>query len=54
LIPVLVDGAAVPERDDLPEDVSSIAYRNGVEIREDPYFRDDVQRLIAGVDRIVS
>lgn len=46
VIPVLVGGAKMPERDDLPLPMKDLQYRNPYPIREDPTFNSDVQRLI--------
>ncbi len=46
VVPVLVRGAAMPDEDDLPASLKSLAFRNGMEIRGDPYFHSDVDRLL--------
>lgn len=51
VIPVLVAGAAIPNADELPEELRDLAYRNGVPIRPDPDFHKDVDRLIAGLEQ---
>lgn len=50
VIPILVRGAAMPAEGDLPEKLCDLAYRNGISVRADPDFHQDVSRLIAGVD----
>jgi hypothetical protein len=45
IIPVLIDGAAMPAPSDLPTSLRGLAYRNGVVIRDDPDFHADFQRL---------
>ncbi len=54
VIPVLVDGAQVPREEEMPDDISALAFRNGLSVREDPHFHDDVDRLIEGLDRILE
>jgi len=49
VIPVLVQGALVPEEELLPESLRPLAYRNGVHVRPDPDFNVDLERLIRGM-----
>jgi hypothetical protein len=49
VVPLLVDGAVMPEATTLPEDIRDFAYRNAVSIRPDPDFANDVDRLIRGI-----
>ena len=53
VIPVLVDGAMMPESTVLPEDVKSLARRNAVEITHRA-FNSDADRLVELLDRILS
>lgn len=46
VIPVLVNGAAMPKPNQLPESIADLALRNGVEIRSDPDFQNAMQRLL--------
>lgn len=46
IIPVLVGGAIMPAEDDLPPSLRQLAYRNGVQIRPDPDFKNDTKRLL--------
>lgn len=46
VVPVLVDGAAIPNADKLPESLAELAFRNGTQVRYDPDFHADVDRLI--------
>ena len=48
VIPVLVQGARMPSRHELPEDLKPLADRNALEITE-PDFRNDVLRLIEAI-----
>ena len=50
VVPVLVDGAKMPRKNDLPEDLSELAYRNGIAIGDDPDFHKDVDRLIEQIN----
>ncbi len=45
IIPVLVDGAVMPDPDGLPSDVRDLAFRNGVEVRA-TRFDDDMAHVI--------
>jgi hypothetical protein len=47
VVPLLVDGASMPRADDLPEDLKPLARRNGIEIRHDPDFHNDMTRLLS-------
>jgi formylglycine-generating enzyme required for sulfatase activity len=47
IIPVLLDGAEMPEIEDLPTSLRELASKNASVIRDDPDFDHDVERLIA-------
>jgi formylglycine-generating enzyme required for sulfatase activity len=47
VIPVLVQGAKIPEAERLPASMQSLSYRNGIVVRPDPDFHKDMDRLIA-------
>ena len=49
VIPVLVQGAQMPQATDLPEDLKRLASRNALEI-SDTRFRSDVDRLIEALE----
>lgn len=51
VIPVLVGGAVMPHRGELPESLAKLARRNGLSVRHDS-FRSDVARLVAAIERI--
>jgi hypothetical protein len=53
LIPVLVSGARMPKREDLPPEVDTIARRNALELSE-MRWRYDVGRLNETLDRLLS
>jgi TIR domain len=54
VIPVLVRKAAIPSEDELPASLKSLAYRNGIQIRPDPDFNGDMDRLIKGIEPHLS
>ncbi len=45
-MPVLVRGAAMPSALDLPDDLQRLARRNGISVRADPDFHNDMTALI--------
>ena len=53
VIPILVEGAVMPGRDDLPESLAGLARRNALLIRHDS-FRSDAGRLVAAIERILA
>lgn len=50
IIPVLVQGAAMPDPEQLPDSLRPLAYRHAVPVRHDPDFHQDVGRLIRGIE----
>ena len=52
VIPVLVDGARMPARSELPEALASLSSRQGMTLRHES-FSSDVGRLIAAIDKRV-
>ncbi len=46
VIPVLVNEATMPEEAQLPLSLHPLRYRNAVTVRSNPYFTDDMARLI--------
>ena len=54
VIPVLVRKASMPLEEDLPPSLKSLAYRNGIQIRPDPDFSSDMDRLIKGIEPHLS
>jgi len=52
-IPVLVSGARMPNREDLPPEVRAITRRNALELG-DQRWRDDVRRLISTLDELLA
>lgn len=49
IIPVLVRGADMPAADDLPEELKPLTLQNGLPVRPDPDFNNDMTRLISGI-----
>jgi hypothetical protein len=54
IIPLFVLRATMPEETNLPPSLHPLIYRNGTEIRPDPDFSNDMQRLIAAIRRVVG
>ncbi|HYL77195.1 MAG TPA: toll/interleukin-1 receptor domain-containing protein [Bryobacteraceae bacterium] len=52
VIPALVDGAAMPQANQLPPDLASLARRNAIEI-SNAMFRPSVERLIGTLEETV-
>ena len=50
VIPVLVRKASIPAEEELPPSLKSLAYRNGIQVRPDPDFHGDMDRLIKGIE----
>jgi hypothetical protein len=53
VIPVLVDGASMPQEHDLPDDLQSLSRRNALEI-SDKRWSYDVQQLIKAIERTLK
>jgi|KBSSwiStaDraftv2_1062776.scaffolds.fasta_scaffold279391_1 hypothetical protein len=49
IIPLLVDGATIPDAYRLPGPLQGLASRNAIEIRPDPDFHRDISRLISAI-----
>jgi hypothetical protein len=49
VIPVLVQGASLPQEEELPASLRELAYRNATAVRADPDFHADITRLIDGI-----
>jgi hypothetical protein len=52
VIPILVEGAAMPRRQQLPEALAELARRNALSVRHES-FRADAERLLAAVEPIL-
>jgi hypothetical protein len=53
VIPILVEGAVMPGRQDLPETIAGLARRNALLIRHES-FRYDAGRLVTAIERILA
>lgn len=51
VVPVAIGSTRVPSRMELPTALSSLASRNGMHIRSEPYFHSDVDLLIERIAR---
>jgi hypothetical protein len=51
VVPVLVEGGKMPDAALLPPDLVPLTRRQGVEVRQDPFFHDDVRRMILGLGK---
>jgi TIR domain len=52
VIPILVEGAVIPRRQQLPEALAGLARRNALSVRHES-FRADADRLLAAVEPIL-
>ena len=50
VIPVLVQGAALPGEQELPPSLRELSYRNATVVRADPDFQADIARLMDGIE----
>lgn len=51
VIPVLVEGAVMPGRKDLPDSLAGLARHHALGIRHES-FRDDARRLVAAIEQV--
>jgi TIR domain-containing protein len=54
VIPLLVRGAQMPPEEHLPIGLRKLVYRNGIPIRPDPDFHNDMNRLIAALEKYLE
>lgn len=54
VIPILVRGAKMPDRDNLPDDLRELTFRNAMYLRSDPDFDGDIKRLITAIEGSVT
>lgn len=52
VIPVLVMNAIMPTAQEMPESLKELAFRNAINVRNDPDFDNDIQRLILGINQL--
>ncbi len=53
VIPLLVRGAQMPVEENLPPSLRKLVYRNGLQIRPDPDFHHDMDRLVSALDKYI-
>ena len=53
VIPLLVRGAQMPSEKHLPPSLKKLVYRNGIQIRSDPDFHNDMNRLISALNKYI-
>src|SRR5215470_6119811 len=53
VIPILVEGAVMPGRQDLPESLAGLARRHALFIRHES-FRSDAGRLVTAIERVLT
>jgi chaperonin GroEL len=53
VVPILVEGAVMPGREDLPESLAGLARRNALSIRHES-FRSDAGRLVTAVEQVLA
>jgi hypothetical protein len=54
VIPVLIRRQQLPPATDLPDDLRDLVYRQAIQLRPDPDFDNDVARLVANLNRLLS
>ena len=50
VIPVLIAEAKMPGRNEIPDSICDLVYRNGISVRNDPDFKHDMERLLQTID----
>jgi hypothetical protein len=53
VIPVLVGGATIPRSERLPAPLQPLVFRHGIELRRDPDFHRDVERLLQRLNQLI-
>ncbi len=54
ILPILVEGAKMPKITELPASVAKIVYYNSIEVRPDPDFENDANKLVNALKSQVS
>jgi hypothetical protein len=54
IIPLLIDKTQLPKPKELPPSLGLLAYRNGMNLRPDPDFRQDMKRLTEAIHRLTG
>ena len=52
IIPLLIRNASMPNKSELPEEIWELSLRNGIPIRYDPDFNNDISKLINNLNSI--
>ncbi|MEL6223804.1 MAG: toll/interleukin-1 receptor domain-containing protein [Cyanobacteria bacterium J06627_8] len=50
VVPVLLNSVSMPTADQLPDNLKHLTRRNAVQVRQDPDFHRDMERLIANLE----
>ncbi len=51
IVPILINGATMPRAEELPVTLQELAYRNGLAVRHDPDFHNDLDRLTKSLEQ---
>ncbi len=54
LLPVLVEGAIMPTRRELPHKIADLSYRSAIAVDSGWQFDKDMDKVIAGIDKILG
>ena len=54
VVPVLVNGAEMPEESELPDSIKELAFRNAFHIYRDPQFRSNMEQLIRALKKALA
>ena len=54
VIPVFVRGAQTVDASQLPDTLTELDERNGIQIRPDPDFKHDMTRLVSALKKILG
>ncbi len=52
IIPLVVRNGSMPKAEELPPSIQDLAFRNGLEIRSDPDFNQDIEKLYDYLDHL--
>jgi TIR domain-containing protein len=51
VVPILIEGATIPKREALPDDIRALSFRNGLDVRH-ATFHNDLNRLIRDIKEL--
>lgn len=54
IIPLLVNGAGMPDVSKLPSSLKALVDWQSLSVRQDPDFRKDMSKLISGIERLLD